>query len=468
MADRLDVAEHLAEGRPAVEHTQRYVRASQMLGYQHVDLTAHPSQVCDWYDSEDGLDLRALDSDCAQLRAAAAAATEALRVQRAQIAELEAAWTGPGAESAIWFLQRHCDAANLLCSEVRAAAQRCESLRDNVWQLVDGKVATTIDIDDRSQSQRPAWLAAVDAVTTGTGDRTTADEVIRREIKPYVDNDIRIEWLTAMRSAQAGVAASYDMVADRLAAAPEVAFEIPGELGPGGPPLRPAPAPPPIASAPAVAPAFASVAPDLAPPATPASAPPASAPQDFPQVAPAADLEDSGTSLGDGSAMAPAGGGGLGGLDGMSGLEGMSGLSGLSGLANRIVDAMSGLLGSTADELPDPSAFDEGAADEADPAPYVEEEGPDEVEAEPVAETAQAKTPPGEAAGEAVPPPGEAAPAAGQPPPAAPAASPGGAPPAVVPPPAVAPPPVKGPPPGPSGGATPCQIAADELPQAGQ
>jgi hypothetical protein len=454
MADPLDVAERLAEGRSAVEHAQRYVRAWHALGYQHPDLTAHPAQLWDWYDSEDGLDLRALDGDCAQLRAAVAAVTEALRLQRAQLAALDAAWTGPGAESAIWFLQRHCDAANLLCAEVRAAAQRCESLRDNLWQLVDGKVAAAIDIDDRSQRQRPAWLAAADAVSTGAGDRATADEVVRREIKPYVDNDIRIEWLTAMRSAQAGVAASYDMVADRFAAAPEVSFEVSDDLGPGGPPLRPAPEWLPTASAPAIAPTLPSIAPDPAPPATPASAP-----QDFPQAAPAAGLGELGTALGGGSAMAPASGSGLG---GPGGLDGISGLSGLSGLANRIVDAMSGLLGSTADELPDPSTFDEGAADEADPGPDEDAEEPGGAEDEPVAEAAQAKTPPGEPAGAAAPAAGEAPPAAGEPPPAA------GAPPPAGVPPAGAPPPVKGPSPGPSAEATPCQIAADALPQAGQ
>jgi hypothetical protein len=442
----LDVAERLADGRAAVEHTQRYVRAWQTLGYQHPDLTAHPTQVCDWYDSEDGLDLRALDSDCAQLRAAAAAVAEALRLQRAQIAALDAAWTGPGAESAIWFLQRHCDAANLLCVELRAAAQRCESLRDNLWQLVDGKVAAAIDIDDRSQPRRPAWLAAADAVSTGAGDCATAEEVVLREIKPDVDNDIRIEWLAAMRSAQAGVTASYDMVTDRFAAAPEVTFEVPADLGPASPTWRPAPERLPAASAPAIAPALPSVA--------PAPAPSASVPQSVPQAAPGAGWESSGTGLGDGSGIAPAGGG-LGGFGAPGGLDGMSGLN---GLANRIVDAMSGLLGPTADE--------------ADPGHEVDGQEPGAAEDEPVADAARVETPPGErppgeAAGEAVSAAGEAAPPAAQPPPAAPVTSPGVAPPAAgVPPPAVVPPPVQGP--TPSAGATPCEIAAEALPQAGQ
>lgn len=78
----MNVAERLAEGRPAAEHTQSYVRACHLVGYQHPDLTAYPAQIHDWYGSEDGLDLHALDADCAQLRAAASVLMEALRMER--------------------------------------------------------------------------------------------------------------------------------------------------------------------------------------------------------------------------------------------------------------------------------------------------------------------------------------------------------------------------------------------------
>ena len=111
MSDRFDVAARLAEGRPAVEHTQIYVQACHALGYQHPDLTAHGSQVRDWYDSEAGLDLKVLDDDIAELRVAVNTIEEALWVQRAQVTELATAWRGPGADSATRFLQRHCDAA---------------------------------------------------------------------------------------------------------------------------------------------------------------------------------------------------------------------------------------------------------------------------------------------------------------------------------------------------------------------
>jgi hypothetical protein len=423
VADRLDVATRLAEGRTAVEHTQLYVRACQALGYQHPDLTAHPSQVRDWYDSEEGLDLRALDADCAELRAAAGAVTEALRMQRDQVAELAGAWTGSGADPAVRFLQRHCDAADTVAAEVRAAAQRCEALRDNLWHLLDVKVATAIAIDDRSLAQRPAWLAAADAVTTGPGDRSTAEELVAQQVKPYVDNDIRNDWLTAMRPTQAGVAASYDMVTDRLATAPRAHFEVPGDLGPARPPLQPVPIAPPAPAA--VAPA-AFAQPDAAPAMTPV--PPAAA------TLPTPALPEMGTGLGGAPAL-PAGGGGLGGL---------------GALASRIVEAMGSVLGSAAEQRTDPLDVedprdlrdDDDAADEgpAEPADKQADEAEHAVHDLPV------EPPP------AVDGPPAAAPTAAPTPAAAPVNEAPPNPPATP----------------PAEKSTPCEIAADELPQAGQ
>jgi hypothetical protein len=335
-------------------------------------------------------------------------------------------------------MQRHCDAAGMVATEVRAAAQRCEALRDNLWHLVDLKAATAIGIDERTLTQQPAWLAAVDAVTTGVGDHQTAAEVVEQQIKPYVDNDIRDEWLAAMRSTQAGVTASYDMVADRFAAAPIASFEIPGGLGPdrqilpSGPSARP--------SAPAAA-AVAPVTPFLSLP-----------PDPVPQATP---LPDMGTSWGDASAMTPAAGS-------AAGLGGSSGLEGLGGLANRIVEAVGGLLGSGTEQLPDEDPFGEDPFDEGTTDNEDEENDEDEGSApgervDGIADGEEARTPSPEGA-----PPADQ-PAVG-PPPAA-TVPPATVPPATVPP-ATGPAPVKGAPP--SGGSTPCEIAADEVPQAGQ
>ena len=108
--------------------------------------------------------------------------------------------------------------ASMVATELRAAAQRCESLRDNLWYLVDAKVATAIAVDERARHHQQQWLAAAAAVTTGAGDRAAAEPMVREQIGPYVDEDIANDWLTAMRSTVAGVATSYDMVIDRMAA----------------------------------------------------------------------------------------------------------------------------------------------------------------------------------------------------------------------------------------------------------
>lgn len=466
MADRLDVAERLAEGRLAVERTQRYVRACGALGYENPDLTSHPSQVLDWYDTEDGLDLRALDSDCAQLRAASVAASDALGRQQAQLAGLAAAWTGPGADSAFRFLERHCEAASAVANELRAAAQRCESLRDNLWYLLDAKVSTAIAIDGRSAAQRSAWLAAADTVATGVGDRTTAEDTVHRQITPYVDNDIGNEWLESMRSTLAGVATSYDMVIDRMAATPAVQFEIPADLGPVGDTSPPAATTASVAAAP-VAPvaAYSSLPADP----MPASTPSVPAPAQLPPTPPTPEL---GTAPGDTSAMPTAAGD----------------LGGLGGLASRIVDAMGGLLGSAAGSLGDSSTSDHplGATNPFDEDAFGDDERDDEDDdadedqdadddqgigdkpddkpddpyqpevAEPAATAAPATAPP-----VAVPPP--TAPRA-EPPieeqPAPPTRE--------EPPTDGSVPPVNGSTPEPPEASTPCEIAADALPQAGQ
>lgn len=443
MAERLDVAGRLAEGLPAVEHTQIYVRACHALGYQHPDLTAHPTQIRDWYDTEDGLDLRALDRDCAELRAAGETVAEALRVQRAQLAELAAAWTGPAGDAAVRFVERHCDAAGAVATELRAAAQRCESLRDNLWYLVDSKVATAIAVDDGTQAQRPAWLAAAATVTTGAGDRNAAEESVREQIMPYVDNEIGDDWLTTMRSTRDGVDTAYDMVTDRMAAAPTVRFEAPGDLGPGYQPVRTAPpSSPPVAVRPAAA--------VPSPPADPAPTAATLAPAPVPTVP----QPDWGTALGDAAGM-PTGdlGGGLGG-----------GGAGLLGLASRIVDAVGGLIGSAGDGSGS-DGLDEGDAFDEDP---FEPDGKDDdgrQDTEDVADTEGIKP---EAAAQPVvaPQPADAPEPVAAPQPAnAPAPEPIDAP--VDAPPPVAAPTAGGPMPPATDGKTPCEIAADQLPQAG-
>ena len=49
---------------------------------------------------------------------------------------------------------------------------------------------------------------------------------------PYVDNDIRNDWLAAMSSASASVAASYDDGHPRVGVDARSAFRYSGRLGP--------------------------------------------------------------------------------------------------------------------------------------------------------------------------------------------------------------------------------------------
>jgi hypothetical protein len=463
-----------------VEHTQTYVRACHVLGYQHPDLTAYGSQVSDWYETEAGLDLRVLDDDSAELAAAVNAIEEALHLQRAQLAELTAAWQGPGADSAMWFLQRHCEAATAVAANAHAAAEGCAALRDNLWEMVDGKVATAIAIDDRTLGERPVWLAAAHTVMAGAGDRSAAEGLVRQQVNPYVDNDIRTDWVTAMHSAVASVATSYEVIIHALMSAPEVCFETPGELGPSWPPVSYEPldrilatrivqeVPLPAGAAPTMpAAASASLPPTTAaPPTLPAGTSEGLSPVP-------AELADP---LGDAAGLST-GAGNLGGLAGNIG-----------GVVGKIVDGIGGLLGSLADGFADPSGSGDpvldGALDVDDPladeaGDDATDDGPDDMEVPPtcggaaeladadkdatcdrLGENAPAADDATDAAHQVTAPPVDTPPVAG--------ASPSDEPTTFVPPPDGTSPPddltAFAPP---ADEATPCEIVADELPQAG-
>jgi hypothetical protein len=452
MAEKLDVASRLAEGRPAVDNIQTYVWACHVLGYANPDLTLHASQVSDWYGSEDGLDLCALDADCGALEAAVAATEDALTRQDDQLGALSAAWQGRTADLSRDFLHRHGEASSAAAAAVRTTADALAALRDNLWHTVDEKVAAAIAVEGRAPDE---WLAAAQTVTTGAGDRAAASERIDREVKPFVDNDIRTGWLAAMRSAMAAVTDSYDAATAELTAEPDAVFEVPGDLGPSWtPPPRDDLAPTVPAAASAVSP------PAVSPPAVVAAAPPswgapAAPPMPAPALAPAAPAPlppvDSGLTA---PAMAaPPSAPSLGGLPDVGG--------GLSGLGQQLADAFGTLLGSADDASADPAGIDQPdkndkADDTSDDDPEQDHEPPEppaeglvnpateEPAAEPVVEPADICEP---TAGPVEPPPTEPAPTpVSEPPPPEPTA-PLGVEPAAE---------------------TPCEIAADELPQVGQ
>ena len=371
MAEKFDVASRLAEGRPAVDKIQTYVWACHVLGYANPDLTLHASQVSDWYGSEDGLDLRALDADCGALEAAVAATEDALARQNDQLGALSAAWQGRSADLSREFLHRHGEASAAAAAAVRTTADALATLRDNLWHTVDGKVAAVITAEGRAPDE---WLAAAHTVTTGAGDRAAASERIDQEVKPFVDNDIRTDWLAAMRSAMVAVMDSYEAATAELTAEQDAVFEVPGELGPSWtPPPRdgevatvPAAASvvsPPVAAPPSWgSPAAPSPtpAPSLPPPMSPPMPPPPAPPVDAGAIAPAMAAPPSAPSLG--------------------GLPEVGG--GLSGLGQQLADAFGSLLGSADESLVDPADIDE-PAEEVDDVDDTLDDDP-EVDDEPV------------------------------------------------------------------------------------
>jgi hypothetical protein len=396
----------------------------------------------------------------------AAAADGARRLQEQQLDVLSDAWRGRGADASREFLLRHAEASSAAESTVRNAVDVLAALREDLWRAVDGKVATAIEIDDRRQAERPQWQAATRTVASGAGDRSVASETVDQQVKPFVDNDIRSDWLTAMQRAMAAVSAAFDAATGALTSEPPAAFEVPGDLGPMSTPPQPStsgrvdgvagitpagwvPAPAPAASVPAFPAAPSATA---EPPPPMAAAPIATPPSALPSMPAMPSLGETGS--------------------GMAG-----GTGGLAGLGTQLADAIGSLLNAPDGGLPEPQddvvediepaadpeepPIDEGEdvgekdKDETDAASdEVELDDSDEGELDdnednPVDTCAE------EESVDAAPPPEPA------PPPPEPAPTP---PPAPMP-----PPPIVEPPPDaePLGAQTPCEIAADELPQAG-
>ncbi len=451
MAEKLDATARLAEGLLAVDNVQNYVWACHLLGYQCPDLTSHASQVRDWYGSEDGLDLAVLTADCAALERVVAALEQALVRQDDQLAAMTGAWSGYGADASREFLRRHCEASASAAAAVRTAADALASLRDRLWQAVDSKVTAAIAVDDRV-AQRAEWLAAAQTVTTGAGDRAAASELVDQQVKPFVDNDIRADWLTAMRTASAAVADSYEAATAELTAELAAVFEVPGDLGPSW-------TPPPRSDdvAPTAAAAASSPAPVAGVPAS-WSAPPAATPMtpSPPSLPPplAAPLEPPAPAMAPVGSMPPMGGGGMPDIG-----------SGLSGFGQQLSDALGGLVGSADGALNDAELGEE--PDELDELDEPEEpEEPDELDEQDEQDEQDEPT-----ESEEVEPAADAAEACEQPPIEPPLVEPGPPPP---PEPAPTPAPLPPPPeplPSPeplSATETPCEIAADELPQVGE
>ncbi|MBO0678843.1 hypothetical protein JRC04_15365 [Mycolicibacterium sp. S2-37] len=435
-----DVAGRLAQGEQAVGHLASYSAACAALGSTDPGLAGRLHEA---YAREAGLDLGALDADHAALAAAVETAQEALTVQDGQLLALREAWDGAAADATLEILHRHSDASAQAIAALGAAAESMARLRETLWGIVDAKVDATQSLDARTDGVRGDWLSAAQALTTGTGDRSAASELVDQHVTPFVARDVAADLVAALEDASDAIRRSFDCAIATVHDEPVGTFPSgggawsPGAGGPGvggaapwtaagaspAPPVAPPPAPPAPSGA-LTDPAAATAA--MPPPATPMSMP------------------------------------------GSSGLPDIgSGMSGLSGLGQQFGELLGGLLpaGEGLDEDPeleDPdlenplpdieeAEEDEDAEEDAD---KEEEDKDEDTEDEEEAGQADPAQQPDAASGE---PPAEPLPAEAAAPPAdGPAPTPApSAPVADVVPPAPAPP------------ATPCEIAADELPQAG-
>lgn len=472
----LDVASRLDEGQAAVDTVAEYVWACHLLGFDHPDLTRYRYQVRDWYAAEDGLDLRALDTECTALAAAATAAEQVLQLQDNQFQNLTQAWHGTGGRASTDFLGRHATSAAQVAAGIRGAAATLARLRDNLREAVDAKVSAALQIEQRRAGQRGIWLAAARTVSSGVGDRSAASELIDTQVKPFVANDIGGDWLTAMRSTTRAVADAYSQAVAALRAEAHPAFGIPGELGPVWLPTGASPG---AGSTAALSASGLAAGPASMPswPTTPSTPPAAMAAAPAAMSAPSSPLgaEPTGPAVAPVESVAPLpaspagpgqglGGGGLPGLGGMPDIG-----SGLAGPGQQLADLFGGLLGSSAQSVPDdigelpdddvddpdPEADEtgedanEGADDEdADTDAAEDTDGVDEIAGaqagDPGADVVEETEP------QSVPPETEPVPTVVDPLPPVPEPGPPAEPLAA-----------------PAGG-TPCAIAADELPQVGE
>lgn len=451
----------LGEGEPAVADFQTYLAACAALGYQY----AGP-ELRQLYDAEHGLDLRALDADCRALAAAADAADDVIGAQNNAAQQVAASWSGAGGVAAGAFLRRHGGSARSVVAGLRQAADALAGLRDELSRAVEAKVSVVLGAADWVAAYRGVWTSAAHAVLGGAGDQAVASEIVDQQVKPFVDQVLRGEVLPALQKAADAAAAAFDS-ALAVVTGRSVAFELLGDFG--------APVPTDAAgwgSAPTIGCAAASAVPSSwaapqpisADGAVPATASPAAA-----GPAPAATLPAAvGPPVAD--AATPSGGPAPA-LPTDLGLGSAAG-----GFGRQLADALGGVLGSAAGLVPDSSAlgdladgFEDGgqgsdAIDDADDDPDGDDDADtDDVEDDSETDDEAAEMPPDESAG--TPPTTSPDNNAAQPRPEE--TPPGGARPPVpvnAPDAAASTDPIAA---EPATSKTPCQIAADELPQVG-
>lgn len=402
MAAAFDVAGRLSEGDRALTVLDEYVAACRVLGL------VSPGPLTELYRAESGLDLDALAADARSLDAAVVVAQDASRLQGNGYRELTAQWSGTGGDAAGGFLRSLTVAAEDVVTHLQRSAQALTTLRDELWRAVDAKVDAVLRTEARAAGHRDQWSAASRAVLAGAGDMAAASEIVDQQVKPFILGAVSGDLMPALQDATDAVVAAYDSAIAAVTPA-GLSFPVPVVLSPDWtaqapslPSLPPAqayhaaaaapfgalgaaagwtPSVPPVSAEPFATPSASPV------PAEPVTAPAASTPR-APEPAlgtaaatPAAaglpgDL-GSGSGIGGlGQQLTDAIGGALGSMAGL-----VPGGSGLGGLDN-IRDGLGDELGIGADRTDSGPETDDAADDDADDEPDDSEtEDADEVDA---------------------------------------------------------------------------------------
>lgn len=200
----------------------RYAAACRDVG--HVGITT--GRIRELASRDDGIGLAALQADIAALTAAADHAQSALSEQRTAIGYLGAGWRGRSGSIATDLLERHCTSAANILNSLVGAADILDRLRGRLTRLLAERDEAGVRIAARRSVERPRWLACAEAVLAGTADRATADEV-RTRIAPFLDADVAGEWAGAVSSVSDAVDMAYRQAATALAARLPAGFDVP-------------------------------------------------------------------------------------------------------------------------------------------------------------------------------------------------------------------------------------------------
>ena len=346
-----------------------------------------------------------------------------------------------GGASATAFAARQGQAAHTLVAGLRRSSDALAALRDDLARAVAGKVEAVLAAGDQLAGRRETWTAASRTVLGGSGDRAVASEIVDQQVKPFVDSVVVGEVSAVLRDATNSAANSYDSAISVVRGAP-VTFELPEAWPMSSPrPVEFSASTAPVAQ---VAPAIGSAATAPTIPAALVTAVPAAAPTPAPAAVAGPTPESALPMSAPAPASAPAAAAGPGDL-------GIGSAAG--GLGRQLADIIGGTLGSAAGLVPDAAALGDGVEVPEKPDgtddPKVDEKTADEKTADEEDQAAEEPTAP-EPSGDPQPQPDPA-----------PAATQAEDPPPPTPPPSVIEPPA------PQPDKTPCQIAADELPQVG-